>query len=355
MKNEKSTPSLNSKKRSKLLKRILMIGLPILAVIALIVPTNNYIEVPGTTESVNQMVKVDGKKDQSKGNFYLTTVEIAQANLAMMIYAHFNSFATIYSAEDLMGNLSNSQYDLVNQFYMQTAQNTAIYQAFKQAKMPYELKYDGVYVLDISKNSTFNDKLQIADTVTEVNGKSFKSSEEMMKFIQKQKVGDPVNIKVTRIDGGNHSFDGHFVKISTGKTGIGISLVDHTEVITTPKVTIDAGQIGGPSAGMMFTLEIYSQITGKNLRDGREIAGTGTINSDGSIGQIGGVDKKIATASKEGANLFLVPDSGSKKADDNNYLAAKAAAKKLNTKMKIVPVKTLQDAITYLETGKIND
>ncbi len=167
--------------------------------------------------------------------------------------------------------------------------------------------------LTFQKNSTFNDKLQIADTVTEVNGKSFKSSEEMMKFIQKQKVGDPVNIKVTRIDGGNHSFDGHFVKISTGKTGIGISLVDHTEVITTPKVTIDAGQIGGPSAGMMFTLEIYSQITGKNLRDGREIAGTGTINSDGSIGQIGGVDKKIATASKEGANLFLVPDSGSKK------------------------------------------
>ena len=63
--------------------------------------------------------------------------------------------------------------------------------------------------------------------------------------------------------------------------------------MTDPKVKIDAGSIGGPSAGMMFTLEIYSQITGKDLRQGREIAGTGTINEDGSIGQIGGVDKKL--------------------------------------------------------------
>lgn len=336
-------------KKNKFLKRLLLIGLPIIAVIALIVPTNHYIEVPGTTESVNAMVHIDGKKDTHKGNFFLTTVEIARANLGMMIYAHFNPFATVYSAQDLMGNMSSKQYDLVNQFYMQTAQNTAIYQAFKQAKMPYELKYDGVYVLEIAKNSTFNGKLQIADTVNEVNGKTFQSSEEMMKFIQSQKVGDPVTIKVQRIDGKSHRFEGKYVKLATGKTGIGISLVDHTEVVTDPKVTINAGAIGGPSAGMMFTLEIYSQITGKNLRAGREIAGTGTINSDGTIGQIGGVDKKVATASKEGAKVFLVPDSGTKKESSNNYLGAKAAAKKLNTKMKIIPVKTITDALDYLE------
>lgn len=352
---KKENSETKEKKKHKFLKRFLWIGLPILVLIALIVPTKKYIEVPGTTEPVNQMITVDGKKDTGKGNFYLTTVQIAQANLAMIIYSHFNSFSTIYSAEDLMGSMNSTQYDLVNQFYMQTAQNTAVYQAFKQAKMPYELKYDGVYVLDIAKNSTFKNKLQIADTVTEVNGKTFKSNAEMMKYIQSQKVGGDVNIKVTRIDGKDYSFDGKFVKISTGKTGIGISLVDHTEVVSTPKVKIDAGSIGGPSAGMMFTLEIYNQITGKDLRNGREIAGTGTIEPDGTIGQIGGVDKKIATASKEGAEIFLVPDSGSKKADDNNYLAAKEAAKKLKTSMKIIPVKALDDAITYLETGKVND
>ena len=345
----------NPKKKHRF-PRWLYVLIPLLIIIALIIPTSRYyVELPGTTQSVKQMVKVEGKTDHQKGNFYLTTVEIAQANLATMIYAHFNPFATIYSQQDLMGNMNSSQYNLVNDFYMQTAQNTAVYQAFKTANKPFELKYDGVYVMDIAKNSSFKGKLQIADTVTAVDGKTFKSSSEMMKYIQSQKVGEPVTIDVTRIDGKKHSFTGKYVKISTGKTGIGISLVDHTEVVSTPKVTINAGNIGGPSAGMMFTLEIYKQLTGKNLRDGREIAGTGTINADGTIGQIGGVDKKIATASKENAEIFLVPDSGSKKPDDNNYLAAKQAAKKLGTKMKIVPVKTLQDAITYLETGEIKD
>ncbi len=106
----------------------------------------------------------------------------------------------------------------------------------------------------------------------------------------KQKVGDEVTIKYTRVDGSNHEATGKYIKLSNGKTGIGIGLVDHTQVVTDPKVKIDAGSIGGPSAGMMFTLEIYSQITGKDLRQGREIAGTGTINEDGSIGQIGGVE-----------------------------------------------------------------
>ncbi|MFC4653237.1 SepM family pheromone-processing serine protease [Lactococcus nasutitermitis] len=344
----------NKKKRS-LIKTLALILIPVLIVIALVVPTNYYLEVPGTTQALNTMVKVEGHKDTSKGNFFLTTVEIVRANALMMIYAQFNHFATIYSAQDLTGGLSNSQYNLVNQFYMQTAQNTAVYQAFKLANKPYKMEYDGVYVMQVTKNSTFANKLQIADTITAVNGKHFTSSKEMIAYVASQKVGEAVTLNVTRIDGKKHTATGKFIKLSNGKTGIGIELVDHTNVITTPKVTIDAGSIGGPSAGMMFTLETYTQLTGKNLRQGREIAGTGTINDDGTIGQIGGVDKKIVTASNQGAKIFLVPDSGSKKLADNNYLAAKAAGKKIHTKMKIIPVKTIQDAVTYLETGKVDD
>ncbi|MCL2114228.1 SepM family pheromone-processing serine protease [Lactococcus protaetiae] len=345
----------NNKKQSKIIKWSLVIAVVVIAVIALIYPTSYYLEVPGTTEPLGKMVQVEGKKDEHKGDFFLTTVQIAQANVAMMIYSHFNSFATIYSEQQMTGGLNSEQFNLVNQFYMQTAQNTAVYQAFKLADKPYELKYDGVYVLQIAKNSTFKNKLQLADTVTAVNGQHFKSSTEMIDYVSKQKVGDSVTIEYTRIDGSKHKSTGKYIKLENGKTGIGISLTDHTEVVTNPKVTINAGSIGGPSAGMMFTLEIYSQLTGKNLRQGREIAGTGTIEHDGSIGQIGGVDKKVATASKEGADVFIVPDSGTKKNSSNNYLAAKAAAKKLNTKMKIIPVKTIHDALDYLETGKIND
>lgn len=339
----------NKHKKSRKFKWLLSLALVFISIIALIYPTSYYVEMPGTTEPLGKMVQVAGKKDEHKGDFFLTTVQIARANLATMIYSHFNSFTTIYSEQQMTGGLNNKQFNLVNQYYMQTAQNTAIYQAFKQANKPYTISYKGVYVLQISKNSTFKNKLQLADTITAVDGQNFKSSAEMIDYVSKQKVGDTVTIEYTRIDGSKHKSTGKYIKIANGKTGIGISLVDHTEVVTDPKVEINAGAIGGPSAGMMFTLEIYSQLTGKDLRSGREIAGTGTIEEDGTIGQIGGVDKKVATASKEGAKVFLVPDSASKKASSNNYLAAKAAAQKLNTKMKIIPVKTIQDALDYLE------
>lgn len=342
-------------KKHKLFKIALIIFAVIVVFLGLFYPLPYFVETLGTAESVGNMVKVDGKNDDQKGNFFLTTVSVAQANGAMMIYSKFDHFATVYSKQSLTGGLNSQQFSLVNQFYMQTAQNTAIFQAFKLAGKPYELKYGGVYVMSVASNSTFRNDLQIADTITSVNGKSFKSSKEMIDYVAEQKVGESVTLEYTRIDGSKHKSTGKFVKLSNGKTGIGISLVDHTDVTTNPKVTINAGAIGGPSAGMMFTLEVYSQLTGKDLRQGREIAGTGTIEEDGTIGQIGGADKKVATASKEGAKIFLVPDSGDKSAANNNYLEAKQTAEKIHTNMKIVPVKTINEAIKYLETGQIQD
>ncbi|WP_460022064.1 SepM family pheromone-processing serine protease [Lactovum odontotermitis] len=334
------------------LKRVLSVVLPILvficAVLYLFWPQPYYIEQPGITLPLSDMITVKGKSAESKGDFYLTAVTIAPANNAMILASKFNSFAEVVPKEEMTGGLNNKQYNLVNQFYMETAQNTAVYQAFKLAGKPYTMKYQGVYVLEITKNSTFKNDLQIADTVTAVDGQEFKSSKEMVNYVSSQKAGDSVSIDVTRIDGSQHSFKGKYIKLDTGKTGIGIGLVDHTVVETEPKVKIDAGSIGGPSAGMMFTLEVYDQLTGSQLLQGREIAGTGTIEEDGSVGQIGGVDKKVASAAKNKAEVFLAPDSGSKKASENNYLAAKEAAEKLKTKMKIIPVKTVQDALDYL-------
>ena len=69
------------------------------------------------------------------------------------------------------------------------------------------------------------------------------------------------------------------------------------------------GRIGGPSAGMMLTLEMYQQLTGKDLTRSRRIAGTGTISASGAVGDIGGVDKKVVAASRAGAQIFFVPDN----------------------------------------------
>ena len=81
----------------------------------------------------------------------------------------------------------------------------------------------------------------------------------------------------------------------------------------TPKVTVKTDEIGGPSAGFMFSLEIYNQLTEEDLTKGYQIAGTGTIDADGTVGPIGGIEQKIVAADKAGAEFFFAPnEKGSK-------------------------------------------
>lgn len=332
--------------------------LAILIVFGIFLPLPYYIEMPGSTENVGKMVSVDHVTDSDKGSLNLTTVSVMQATGAGLIYAAATDFTDVYSKKDMMGDQSDNDYNRMNKFYMESAQNLAIYSAFKLANKPFNLQYKGVYVLDVVKNSSFKNILQVADTVVGVDGKTFKSSQELMLYIKSLEVGVKVSVQYTNERGEKKSSDGKTIKLADGKAGIGITLVDHTEITSIPAVKIDAGSIGGPSAGMMFTLEIYSQLTGKDLTRGRNIAGTGTIEGNGVVGRIGGIDKKVATANQNGATVFLAPDDTitpeMKKYDPHiksNYQEALVAAKKLKTKMKIVAIKTVQDAIDYLENN----
>ena len=147
------------------------------------------------------------------------------------------------------------------------------------------------------------------------------------------------------------------MKINNSRAGIGIVLTDNTKVHTSPKVTVNPGQLGGPSGGLMFALQIYQQITGHNLRHGKKIAGTGTISKDGSVGEIGGIDKKVVAAHRAGAQIFFAPYIKPTKlilkyeeGHQTNYQMAKATAKKYAPGMKVIPVKNFNDAVHYLET-----
>ena len=101
----------------------------------------------------------------------------------------------------------------------------------------------------------------------------------------------------------------------------------------------------------MFTLESYEVFTKQNLSHGHKIAGTGTLSPTGKVGIIGGVDKKVVAASREGAEVFFAPtDSTSVSKNQTNYAVAKRTAKKIHTKMKIVPVSTFDDALNYLKS-----
>jgi len=326
--------------------------------IAFTVPLPYYIEVPGTSEDIRKVLQVNNQSDQEEGSYQFVTVGVKHARMVDLVYAWLTPFTDIRSAKEMTGGSSDAEFMRINQFYMETSQNMAKYQGLKAAGKEIELKYLGVYVLTVTDNSTFKGVLNIADTVTGVNDKTFESSEELVKYVNSQKLGD--KIKVTfQEDGQEKSATGKVIKLENGKNGIGISLIDRTEVSSSIPITFSTEGIGGPSAGLMFSLAIYTQLADPTLRDGRDIAGTGSISREGEVGEIGGIDKKVVSAAQSGADIFFAPNNELTEEEKklspngkNNYQTALETAKKIKTDMKIVPVKTLQDAIDYLKKNK---
>lgn len=319
-------------------------------------PTKYYVEVPGGADALSKFVQVDGKRDKRAGSFRLMTVGIiGPASPAVILWSKTQPFADTISKDALMGSSSSAEYNQLQNFYIKSAANSAVVAAMRAAKKPVTVKYAGIYVMSIMANSKFRDVLHLGDTITAVNGKHYVRANDYVNAIKKYPAGTKITITYLH-DGKKHQATRALVPLAkTKRAGLGITLTDHTTVTSKPRVKINAGSIGGPSAGLMFTLQVYSQVTGENLRRGRTIAGTGTIDENGKVGVIGGIDKKVAAANKAGATIFLAPDVPATKAmrrEDptyvNNYVEAKRAAKKLGTKMKIVPVRNLNAALQAL-------
>ncbi len=251
---------MKSKRKSRL--RNWLIGLLAVIVVAFIAfwPTNYFIESPGEAVPVGQFINAKGKKPD---NFYLVTVSVTSrpASILQYLWSYTQKFSTRVPASELLGNQTSSQYEELQNWYMETSQQTAIYYAAKKAGLKPKLEYRGVYVMQVQNNSSFKNKLQIGDTVLAANGHHFRSTEEMMDYLKKQKIGSKVTITVLR-NKEKKNFTGKIVKVAgTNKPGIGIQLVEHVSVETKPRLSIDAGDIGGPSAGLMFTLTRYEVFT----------------------------------------------------------------------------------------------
>lgn len=343
-------------KKIKHYKWYILVAFVLLALVGSItIPLPYYVEMPGTAEDVREVLLVNHKEDKEAGSYEFTTVGVAHANAAMLLYAWLTPFTDIHTAQEMTGGTSDIEYQRINQFYMETSQNMAKYQGLKTAGKDIKMDFLGVYVLSVSDDSTFKGILNIADTVTAVNDKTFEDTQSLIDYVGSQKVGEAVKVTYEE-DGKTKTAKGKIIKLENGKNGIGISLIDRTEVQSAIPIEFSTAGIGGPSAGLMFSLSIYTQLADPTLRNGRIIAGTGTIDRDGKVGEIGGIDKKVLSADKSGAEIFFTPDNEvtaeEKKANPkakSNAQVAKETAKEIGSKMKIVPVKTLQDAIDYLK------
>lgn len=334
------------------------IVLGIAAVLALILPLPLYAESPGEALGLQNFIKVEKKKPKIDGEFMITAVYLQQVNGIGAIIGWLDPKVDIETSYEVNGDGTSEDNYKINQVYMATALNEAKAVAYKAAGITFVRKFNGIYVMAIQQDSNFKKYLHVGDTITKIDGKSLESTVAIQKYIRSRKIGHALSVTYKH-NGKTKTVTAKTVKIQgTKKTpGIGIALTDNVTMKSDTKVSANMGDIGGPSGGLMFSLEIYDALSPVNLANGRKIAGTGTIDKDGNVGEIGGIDKKVIVAGQEGAKIFFAPYVKPTKAilkyEDNhmtNYQSAKQAAKKYAPNMKIVPVKNFKEAVKYLET-----
>ncbi|MGW8484296.1 YlbL family protein [Microbacterium sp. NPDC055903] len=173
-----------------------------------------------------------------------------------------------------------------------------------------ELGYDtgaSVEVVQIVEDSPAEGVLQAGDVITTIDGAAVVSGKQLRQAIQDAE-GAEVELGVQRA--GEDMLVGLEPEKATADDGtttwlIGITLT--TEYDFPIDITIQLDNVGGPSAGMMFALGIIDQLTEGELTGGEDIAGTGTIESDGTVGPIGGIRQKLYGARDAGADYFLAP------------------------------------------------
>lgn len=313
----------------------------ILLLIILNFPVNYYIVVGGGIAEVGDRIEVENKKE-SKGSFNISYVSQLDANLLTYALSYViptweREDPSIYkfdSTESLDDIEFRSELDL------KTANGTATYWAYTLANKKVEEISSKLYVIGTTPTE-YETALKVQDEIIEVEGKHFETIEEYKEIINSKEAGEELTLKIIR-DKKEIEVKNKVYELENSKI-IGVYLQYVKEYKTEPKVEIHfKNNESGPSAGLITTLEIYNQLTNKDLTKGYTIAGTGTIEVDGSIGEIGGIEHKILGAASAKADYFLSPSG-------NNYKQAKKYIEDKNLKIKLIEVKSIEDAIEKLE------
>ena len=299
-------------------------------------PYNIYVN--GGTISLEKRLDVENEYKE-KGSFNLAYVKSIRATIPTYLLSYvFNWEKENINDVKLDENDNVSDMWEREKLYLQEAIDNAIISAFKASGEEITINKELLKVLYIDKDS--DTSLKTGDTLISINGVKLREFSEIKDILKDFKIDDRVKVSYLRND---KEEDGYFiVREMKGEKKAGLYLIKLFDYNTKRKVNINFNsKEGGPSGGFMLSLAIYNRITPFDLTKGRKIVGTGTIDSNGNVGEIGGVKYKLSGAVSGNADIFLVPAA--------NYDEAMKIKKEKGYNIYIVKVNTLLDAIEYLK------
>ncbi|HYF71694.1 MAG TPA: PDZ domain-containing protein, partial [Nocardioides sp.] len=268
------------------------------------------VDVLGTDDDGKEIIEVEGHQVyRDEGELRMTTVYVSQPepkgsnNLFELMRDWLSDEDAVYPYEAVY-----QRGETVEQNREEGAQEMTSSQDAATAVALEELGYDvtEAVVAGVSKGTPADGVLEAGDVLLRVAGVAVTSGDDVVAAVGTVEEGRPVRLEVRR-DGERRELS-VTPEVTDGRPQIGIQVGTQTKGELPVEITIGIDpSIGGPSAGLMFSLAIYDTLTPGSLTGGATIAGTGTMDAAGNVGPIGGIQQKIVGARDAGAELFLVP------------------------------------------------
>ena len=302
-------------------------------------PVNYYIVIGGGISDISDRVVVENG-DSSNGSFNLSYVSELKGTTLSYLLSYVMPHWKRVSMDDYKYTTDEDYQDIEfrSELDLLSSNSNAIYYAYQLADKPCEVVKTDVYV--IVKFPEYDNPLEVGDKLLKVNGVLCANLVEFQEAIQKVE-GNSVRVTVLR-DGKEMELTSKLYEEENRKVlGVGLQSVTTYDIDPEVEFQFEKNE-SGPSAGLITTLSIYDQLTKGDLTKGKLIAGTGTIEADGSIGPIGEVEYKLLGAVDGGAQVFLVPAG-------ENYQDCKKMKKEENLDIKLISVKNIDDAIKKLK------
>lgn len=323
--------------------RLFVAGLALLAVVLalLVLPSGQYIFLPDPAHPVAPLVTVPGGSDPKRGGVYYVDVIVRKATLLERLFPQIHEGADLYPANAIEPPGVNEQFRRrLDLQAMKLSQQVAAAVALRAAGRNVVMRPTGVRVAATGQGLPAFGKLEPGDVILAVDGKQVRTLRNLYARMLAHRVGDTVAFTIRR---DARTLVEKMTTVGAGKGKdrraiVGIQPEQALDIRLPLKVRIDAGSVGGPSAGVAFALEVMAKL-GRNVVHGMKIAATGEIFADGSIGPIGGIKQKTIGAREAHVDAFLVP------AGDNAREARKYAHG-----LRIVPVDTFPQALRALAT-----
>jgi PDZ domain-containing protein len=319
-----------------------------------------FARVPASTQPIDELIRLgdlDGEATQypPDGDFLMVTVMAPEQTLLSWLVGRDDPAVEFLTEEDRFGFRTPQQNRTLDLASMRTSEQVAQFVAlqrlgFDVELVPGEVLIEQMVCLEANADNTdcavwspSDEVLDPGDEILSVEGVSVETVDDLSQILAGRAPGDVVTMEIDRPGEGELEVD---VELTASpddpdRTIVGFFPFDTARVVLPFEMSIDPNGVGGPSAGLAFTLTIIDELTEGELTGGRRVAVTGTIDLAGEVGAIGGLRQKASAVAQTGVDLFLVPASQS----DADIEAARRAA---GEGVDIVPVATLDEALAAL-------